>query len=186
MLFIHRYRIRGDDEEWDEVLKKAGNTSVVSIKRWEGILARVTMKRSCKSSPFYEIHPHSSVKPFFFSNIWGVRFLFAVLICIISRLMETHLVFSSMRKRVCKSVLLPAATRRGSWMEETLQRAMVLLHTGNSRRKKRATSKRKGRADSKTLNDAALVGQCMCLCTKAATVSVYCKTSDVRVPASCH
>lgn len=32
-LFIRRYRIRGDDEEWDEVLKKAGSTDIVSIKR---------------------------------------------------------------------------------------------------------------------------------------------------------
>ncbi|XP_013884650.1 RNA cytidine acetyltransferase [Austrofundulus limnaeus] len=35
------YRIRGDDEEWDQVLKKAGNTAVISIKsdkkrKWEG------------------------------------------------------------------------------------------------------------------------------------------------------
>lgn len=30
---ICRYKIRGDDEEWEEVLKKAGSTAVVSIKR---------------------------------------------------------------------------------------------------------------------------------------------------------
>ncbi|KAM9854883.1 RNA cytidine acetyltransferase [Aulostomus maculatus] len=29
---LEEYRIRGDDEEWDQVLKKAGNTAVVSIK----------------------------------------------------------------------------------------------------------------------------------------------------------
>ncbi|XP_049430674.1 RNA cytidine acetyltransferase [Epinephelus fuscoguttatus] len=29
---MEEYRIRGDDEEWDQVLKKAGNTSIVSIK----------------------------------------------------------------------------------------------------------------------------------------------------------
>lgn len=29
---LEEYRIRGDDEEWDQVLKKAGNTSIVSIK----------------------------------------------------------------------------------------------------------------------------------------------------------
>lgn len=28
-----RYKIRGDDEEWEEVLKKAGSTAVISIKR---------------------------------------------------------------------------------------------------------------------------------------------------------
>jgi len=33
IFFVFRYRIRGDDEEWDQVLKKAGNTAVVSIKR---------------------------------------------------------------------------------------------------------------------------------------------------------
>uniref|UniRef100_A0A7N6C5J0 RNA cytidine acetyltransferase n=1 Tax=Anabas testudineus TaxID=64144 RepID=A0A7N6C5J0_ANATE len=30
---LEEYRIRGDDEEWDQVLKKAGNTALVSIKR---------------------------------------------------------------------------------------------------------------------------------------------------------
>ncbi|XP_034032144.1 RNA cytidine acetyltransferase isoform X2 [Thalassophryne amazonica] len=29
---LEEYRIRGDDDEWDEVLKKAGNTAVISIK----------------------------------------------------------------------------------------------------------------------------------------------------------
>ncbi|KAK9516513.1 hypothetical protein VZT92_024437 [Zoarces viviparus] len=29
---MEEYKIRGDDEEWDQVLKKAGNTAVVSIK----------------------------------------------------------------------------------------------------------------------------------------------------------
>eukprot|EP00064_Thunnus_orientalis_P002628 superscaffoldBa00000198_g2635 len=29
---LEQYRIRGDDEEWDQVLKKAGNTSIISIK----------------------------------------------------------------------------------------------------------------------------------------------------------
>ncbi|XP_040894822.1 RNA cytidine acetyltransferase [Toxotes jaculatrix] len=29
---LEEYRIRGDDEEWDQVLKKAGNTAVISIK----------------------------------------------------------------------------------------------------------------------------------------------------------
>uniref|UniRef100_A0A3Q1IY47 RNA cytidine acetyltransferase n=1 Tax=Anabas testudineus TaxID=64144 RepID=A0A3Q1IY47_ANATE len=29
---LEEYRIRGDDEEWDQVLKKAGNTALVSIK----------------------------------------------------------------------------------------------------------------------------------------------------------
>lgn len=38
---IHRYRIRGDDEEWDQVLKKAGNTAIVSIKRYSVYLAKV-------------------------------------------------------------------------------------------------------------------------------------------------
>lgn len=33
MLFIRRYKIRGNEDEWDEVLKKAGNSSIVSIKR---------------------------------------------------------------------------------------------------------------------------------------------------------
>ncbi|XP_008277137.1 RNA cytidine acetyltransferase [Stegastes partitus] len=38
---LEEYRIRGDDEEWDQVLKKAGNTAIVSIKsdkkrKWEG------------------------------------------------------------------------------------------------------------------------------------------------------
>ncbi|KAM8891729.1 RNA cytidine acetyltransferase [Spinachia spinachia] len=38
---VEEYRIRGDDEEWDQVLKKAGNTAIVSIKsdkkrKWEG------------------------------------------------------------------------------------------------------------------------------------------------------
>ncbi|XP_047453137.1 RNA cytidine acetyltransferase [Mugil cephalus] len=38
---LEEYRIRGADEEWDQVLKKAGNTAVVSIKsdkkrKWEG------------------------------------------------------------------------------------------------------------------------------------------------------
>uniref|UniRef100_A0AAQ5ZNU7 RNA cytidine acetyltransferase n=1 Tax=Amphiprion ocellaris TaxID=80972 RepID=A0AAQ5ZNU7_AMPOC len=38
---LEEYKIRGDDEEWDQVLKKAGNTAVVSIKsdkkrKWEG------------------------------------------------------------------------------------------------------------------------------------------------------
>lgn len=32
-LFFLRYKIRGDDEEWDQVLKKAGSTAIVSIKR---------------------------------------------------------------------------------------------------------------------------------------------------------
>lgn len=32
-LGIRRYRIRGDEDEWDEALKKAGNTAIVSIKR---------------------------------------------------------------------------------------------------------------------------------------------------------
>ena len=32
-IHICRYKIRGDDEEWEEVLKKAGGTAVVSIKR---------------------------------------------------------------------------------------------------------------------------------------------------------
>ncbi|KAM9753160.1 RNA cytidine acetyltransferase [Menidia menidia] len=40
-LDLEEYRIRGDDEEWDQVLKKAGNTAVISIKsdkkrKWEG------------------------------------------------------------------------------------------------------------------------------------------------------
>uniref|UniRef100_A0A3B5MCC9 RNA cytidine acetyltransferase n=1 Tax=Xiphophorus couchianus TaxID=32473 RepID=A0A3B5MCC9_9TELE len=30
---LEEYKIRGDDEEWDQVLKKAGSTAVVSIKR---------------------------------------------------------------------------------------------------------------------------------------------------------
>ncbi|XP_031717150.1 RNA cytidine acetyltransferase [Anarrhichthys ocellatus] len=29
---MEEYKIRGDDEEWDQVLKKAGNTAIVSIK----------------------------------------------------------------------------------------------------------------------------------------------------------
>ncbi|KAM3609142.1 uncharacterized protein V6R79_010191 [Siganus canaliculatus] len=29
---LEEYKIRGDDEEWDQVLKKAGNTAIVSIK----------------------------------------------------------------------------------------------------------------------------------------------------------
>ncbi|XP_037307846.1 RNA cytidine acetyltransferase [Pungitius pungitius] len=38
---VEEYRIRGDDDEWDQVLKKAGNTAIVSIKsdkkrKWEG------------------------------------------------------------------------------------------------------------------------------------------------------
>lgn len=33
-LCVIRYKIRGDDEEWDQVLKNAGSTGVVSIKRW--------------------------------------------------------------------------------------------------------------------------------------------------------
>lgn len=38
---LEEYKIRGDDDEWDQVLKKAGNTAVVSIKsdkkrKWEG------------------------------------------------------------------------------------------------------------------------------------------------------
>ncbi|XP_026167759.1 RNA cytidine acetyltransferase isoform X2 [Mastacembelus armatus] len=38
---LEEYRIRGDDEEWDQVLKTAGNTAIVSIKsdkkrKWEG------------------------------------------------------------------------------------------------------------------------------------------------------
>ncbi|KAM4552961.1 RNA cytidine acetyltransferase [Fundulus diaphanus] len=38
---LEEYKIRGDDEEWDQVLKKAGNTAIVSIKsdkkrKWEG------------------------------------------------------------------------------------------------------------------------------------------------------
>ncbi|XP_069017995.1 RNA cytidine acetyltransferase [Embiotoca jacksoni] len=38
---LEEYRIRGNDEEWDQVLKKAGNTAMVSIKsdkkrKWEG------------------------------------------------------------------------------------------------------------------------------------------------------
>ncbi|XP_043981972.1 RNA cytidine acetyltransferase-like [Gambusia affinis] len=38
---LEEYKIRGDDEEWDQVLKKAGSTAVVSIKsdkkrKWEG------------------------------------------------------------------------------------------------------------------------------------------------------
>lgn len=32
-IYVSRYRIRGDDEEWDQVLKKAGTTAIVSIKR---------------------------------------------------------------------------------------------------------------------------------------------------------
>lgn len=98
---------------------------------------------------FYEIQPYSSVKPFL-SNIGGVCFLFEVSNCAMSRLLEMHFMFSSMWKRVCNSVLLPAATRRGSWMEETLRRAMELLHTGNSRRKKPSTAnlKRTSRANS--------------------------------------
>uniref|UniRef100_A0A667WAS4 RNA cytidine acetyltransferase n=1 Tax=Myripristis murdjan TaxID=586833 RepID=A0A667WAS4_9TELE len=31
---LAEYRIRGDDEEWDQVLKTAGNTAIVSIKRY--------------------------------------------------------------------------------------------------------------------------------------------------------
>lgn len=34
---ICRYKIRGDDEEWEEVLKKAGSTAVVSIKRCSAV-----------------------------------------------------------------------------------------------------------------------------------------------------
>lgn len=37
MICLYRYRIRGDDEEWDQVLKKAGNTAIVSIKRYSCI-----------------------------------------------------------------------------------------------------------------------------------------------------
>ncbi|KAK5619435.1 N-acetyltransferase 10 [Crenichthys baileyi] len=38
---LEEYKIRGDEEEWDQVLKNAGNTAVVSIKsdkkrKWEG------------------------------------------------------------------------------------------------------------------------------------------------------
>uniref|UniRef100_A0AAX7USU0 RNA cytidine acetyltransferase n=1 Tax=Astatotilapia calliptera TaxID=8154 RepID=A0AAX7USU0_ASTCA len=38
---LEQYKIRGDDEEWDQVLKKAGSTAIVSIKsdkkrKWEG------------------------------------------------------------------------------------------------------------------------------------------------------
>uniref|UniRef100_A0A3Q2P6I6 RNA cytidine acetyltransferase n=1 Tax=Fundulus heteroclitus TaxID=8078 RepID=A0A3Q2P6I6_FUNHE len=38
---LEEYKIRGDDEEWDQVLKKAGTTAIVSIKsdkkrKWEG------------------------------------------------------------------------------------------------------------------------------------------------------
>lgn len=29
---LEEYKIRGDDEEWDQVLKKAGNTAIISIK----------------------------------------------------------------------------------------------------------------------------------------------------------
>nr|XP_020516566.1 RNA cytidine acetyltransferase-like [Labrus bergylta] len=29
---LEEYKIRGDDEEWDQVLKKAGGTAIVSIK----------------------------------------------------------------------------------------------------------------------------------------------------------
>uniref|UniRef100_A0A3P9KSH9 RNA cytidine acetyltransferase n=1 Tax=Oryzias latipes TaxID=8090 RepID=A0A3P9KSH9_ORYLA len=40
-LDLEEYRIRGNDEEWDQVLKKAGGTAMVSIKsdkkrKWEG------------------------------------------------------------------------------------------------------------------------------------------------------
>lgn len=34
LFFLFRYIIRGDDEEWNEVLDKAGqNASIVSLKR---------------------------------------------------------------------------------------------------------------------------------------------------------
>uniref|UniRef100_A0A3B4H6P9 RNA cytidine acetyltransferase n=1 Tax=Pundamilia nyererei TaxID=303518 RepID=A0A3B4H6P9_9CICH len=38
---LEQYKIHGDDEEWDQVLKKAGSTAIVSIKsdkkrKWEG------------------------------------------------------------------------------------------------------------------------------------------------------
>lgn len=38
---LEQYKIRGDDEEWDQVLKKAGSTAIISIKsdkkrKWEG------------------------------------------------------------------------------------------------------------------------------------------------------
>ncbi|MEQ2303504.1 N-acetyltransferase 10 [Ameca splendens] len=38
---LEEYKIRGDEEEWDQVLKNAGNTAIVSIKsdkkrKWEG------------------------------------------------------------------------------------------------------------------------------------------------------
>uniref|UniRef100_A0A3P9PQ78 RNA cytidine acetyltransferase n=1 Tax=Poecilia reticulata TaxID=8081 RepID=A0A3P9PQ78_POERE len=51
---LEEYKIRGDDEEWDQVLKKAGSTAVVSIKRCS--IARKTppsphgSKRGKKSS----------------------------------------------------------------------------------------------------------------------------------------
>uniref|UniRef100_A0A8C2ZBY4 RNA cytidine acetyltransferase n=1 Tax=Cyclopterus lumpus TaxID=8103 RepID=A0A8C2ZBY4_CYCLU len=35
---MEEYKICGDDEEWDQVLKKAGNTAIVSIKRYSVIL----------------------------------------------------------------------------------------------------------------------------------------------------
>ncbi|XP_029952025.1 RNA cytidine acetyltransferase-like [Salarias fasciatus] len=40
-MHLDEYRIRGDDEEWDQALKKGGNTSIISIKsekkrKWEG------------------------------------------------------------------------------------------------------------------------------------------------------
>lgn len=37
ILCVYRYRIRGDDNEWDQVLKNAGNTAIVSIKRCSDI-----------------------------------------------------------------------------------------------------------------------------------------------------
>ncbi len=33
LIFLYRYMIQGDDGEWDQVLKKAGHTAIVSIKR---------------------------------------------------------------------------------------------------------------------------------------------------------
>ncbi|MEQ2193272.1 hypothetical protein XENOCAPTIV_029967 [Xenoophorus captivus] len=42
---LEEYKIRGDEEEWDQVLKNAGNTAIVSIKRCN--IAILTGKHDC-------------------------------------------------------------------------------------------------------------------------------------------
>ena len=70
--YFFRYVIRGDDEEWNEVLNKAGqNASIVSLKRWGPSVHQEGRPSGLLSASFVAFTWERRLKPV----LWGVTVL---------------------------------------------------------------------------------------------------------------